>query len=287
MKFELQAFYLIILCFLIINYSNEEQIEVSVIAKTGIINKNLDAINKEFSFEIYCEVNQNITNNITKIDVSITVKNLDNSQMVEAICHMVPIRLTEDNNATTNFLCIIDLSRYNHIKEDSNLIIHSGPTQDTSDTTSSAIFNFEKFDEISQVLNVGDLTLNYLKEDYCKNNHFFFEIESLSIKRPLLSTICSISLSDDETHPEAKCAIPIIGETIKCYVDVSNTKYKKDDSIIIKSQNLVPCENGQHIAITNDAKNTLTIKEDCGEVINNKSYHLYISKIIFLILILF
>ena len=95
MKFELQTFYLIILFFLIINYANEEQIEVSVIAKTGIVNKILDSVNKEFSFEIYCEVNQNITNNKTKIVVSITVKNLDNSQMTDALYHMVPIHLTE------------------------------------------------------------------------------------------------------------------------------------------------------------------------------------------------
>ena len=55
MKFKLHIFNLIIL-FLIIKYSNEKQLEVTVIIKIAIVNKNQEQVNKKFSFEIYCEL---------------------------------------------------------------------------------------------------------------------------------------------------------------------------------------------------------------------------------------
>ena len=133
------------------------------------------------------------------------------------------------------------------------------------------------------------MTLNNLEEDNCKNNNFLFEINANNIEdRPLLSTICIIKL-DDELHPEASCAIPKDGLKIKCFVDVSETKYVKDDDIIIKAQDLVPCENGQILKITNNANNILVIKKECGEMINNKNDYFTFNILfsLFLLLIIF
>ena len=46
-------------------------------------------------------------------------------------------------------------------------------------------------------------------------------------------------------------------------------------------QNLVPCENGQHIKIENDISNTITISEDYGEIINNSNEYIYLNIIFF------
>ena len=72
-----------------------------------------------------------------------------------------------------------------------------------------------------------------LEEDYCKNNYYLFDININSeiIARPLLSTICIIALSEDKDHPIAKFTILVTGNKIKCFVDVSQIKYKKDDHI--------------------------------------------------------
>ena len=50
---------------------------------------------------------------------------------------------------------------------------------------------------------------------------------------------------------------PFMEIKIIYYVDVSQKKYVQNDKIIIKAQDLVPCENGQNIKIINDTKNKL------------------------------
>ena len=265
---------------LLINISYEIPVQIYVTAKTGIINKEIDSTKNEFSFEIECEVNQNITNNISKIIIPLKVEELINSQTYSSECHLRPVRILEkDEITTTNLLCIIEKPQPS-LNEEAILIISSGYTLDIEN------FVFVGFDRISNFINLGGLTLNHLEEDNCKNNNFMFEINSNNIEsRPLLSTICKIKLSD-ESHPEANCAIPIDGQKIKCFVDVSETKFIKNDNITIKAQNLVPCENGQILTITSNAGNILIIQDECGEIINNKNNYFNFNILFFLFLLI-
>ena len=163
------------------------------------------------------------------------------------------------------------------------MIYVSGPTKSASDT-SDIVFQFIDFNKITEIINIEDLTLKYLDEDeeFCNNNHFLFEIMfSNPESRPLQSTICKVSLSNDKEHTEANCAIPISGNKIKCFVDVSQKNYVKNNKIIINEKNLIPCKNGQYIKISLDSQIELEIKEECGEIIiKNK----YFFNIIFFIL---
>ena len=286
MKLILNTIYFII--FLLIEISQEDSIEIIVTAKTGIINKKLDK--DKFSFEIECEVNKNITNNISKIGINIKVKEADDdgSEGKTALCYLEPVRVFEESS-TTHLLCTIELDDFRTFhtsNEEINLITDGNPSIASTDLP--VTFDFEDFDQISGIINIeGDLTLKYLDEDenYCNNNHFLFEIISSTDIKPLQSTICKVKLSDDKEHTEANCAIPFVATKIKCYVDVSQKKYVPNDNIIIKAQNLVPCQNGQNIELSNDATNKLIIKEECGEIINNKKNYIYIRELLFYILL--
>ena len=110
------------------------------------------------------------------------------------------------------------------------------------------------------------MTLSYLEEDYCKNGNFIFQMtstENFENNNQLESTICIVALTNDESHKKARCVIPMNGVKMKCSVDVSEEKYEQGNTIIIKKQDLVSCENGQILEIKNDPSNTLTIKEEC------------------------
>jgi hypothetical protein len=292
MKYKLHILYIISI-FLFVNIKNEDMIQVTITAMTGIINKQYDRISKEFSFQIDCEVDKNITNNITKIDITIKVKNLDvNDKIYEnVVCHLVPVRVFNEGTATTNIFCIIENINKNELTKESNIIVEYIPSN-IEDNDVNAKLTFENFDKIKENLPFEELTLMKLDTGFCQNNNYLFDIEfSQTVeKRPLLSTICNIALSEDQAHPIANCAIPLTGNKIKCFVDVSNKKYKKDDQITIKAQGLVPCENGQHMEIANDATNSIKISEDCGEIINNGSEFINFSKIfrlLFLCLFIF
>lgn len=282
--------YIISLILILISSTNEDAIDIRVTAKTGIINKKLESSKTQFSFEINCEVNKNITNNITKIDILIKVKKPDDEKVYDSICNLAPVRFIEEETALTNIICIIDLERPSELDEEVNLIIASGPTKDNSDFSDFANFIFTNFDEISEVIEIRDLTLENIEEDYCKNNNFLFEIISGKIERtPLQSTICSVSLANDESHKNAKCAIPVSGNKIKCFVDVSETKYVENNNITILAQDLVSCENGQNLRIVNNAINKLNIKKDCGELVNNDNQGHFLKQFfyLFFLLILF
>ena len=286
MKYKLHILYIIII-FLIVNVKNVgEVVQVKITAMTGIINKQYDTISKEFSFQIDCEVDKNITNNITKIDINITVKNLDNNDKIyeNVACHLVPVRVFNEDTATTNIFCIIEDINKNELTKESNIIVE-GITSVTGESDANAHLTFVNFDEIKENLPFDELTLIKLDTGFCQNNNYLFDIEfsQTTEKRPLLSTICNIALSEDEAHPIANCAIPLTGSKIKCFVDVSNKKYKKGDQITIKKQDLVPCENGQHMKIEEDATNSIKISEDCGEVINNSNEYINFSKIFLLL----
>ena len=279
--------YFVLLLFLsFVSLSLEDIINVDVKAKTGIINKklnkNVDSTKTKFSFEIECEVNKNISNNMTNISITIQVKKIEDSNSKDALCNLVPVRVYEAGTAITTLYCLITGPSF---REEDFLIIANVPTQEDSNV---AEFNFQDFNAIDSNINIRGLTLEYLDENYCKNNYFLFKMSSDEITvKPLLSTICNIGLDGDEDHPIARCAIPLIGTTIICNVDVSNKKYKENDKISIKSQSNVPCENGQLIKIEQDATNELKIQKDCGEIVNNNMKYLYSNYLFLQILFCF
>lgn len=264
------------------------QVNVEVTATSGIIDKNIDSTKTMFTFKIECEVNKNISNNITRIDIFITVKKVNDADStgVNTICNLAPVRVINVSKQTTHLLCRLNLTNtHASFNLEDNLEISSGPTQQSQTGVAvAAIFHFTDFDKISTVINVGRLTLEYLDDRYCKNNNFLFKMISTSIERPLLSTKCNIGLDGDNNHPFAECAIPMIGNNITCKVDVSRKKYRENDKISIKAQSYIPCENGQMIQILQDATNELIIKEECGEIINNNMDFLYIRDLFIVIL---
>ena len=151
-----------------------------------------------------------------------------------------------------------------------DLIIESLPTYNTSSFSDLPDLFFENFTQTTENIIIGKITLEYTDEDYCKDNNFFFLINIQEMPaRPLLSTICEISLAYGELHKIAKCAIPSSSNNIKCNVDVSETKFFENDNITILAQDLLPCENGKKLNIMNDANNKLIIKEECWNSINN------------------
>ena len=259
MKIILNIFYLIII-FLIIGISQEDPISINVEPKSGIINKNVDKNN--FSFDIDCKVNKNITNKISKLKIELSV--IIGEQEKKAICFLLPVRVYIESTSTTKLSCTINLESNHNINEEINLKYKDNSIIQLDNLDNSVYFNFDNFNKISETIIIGDLTLKYLDEDekYCSNNHFLFEIINSGQIVPLQSTICTIKLSDDIAHTEANCAIPFKSNKLKCYIDVSQKKY-----------------------VQNDSKNKLVIKEDCGEIINNEINYIYFSKLLLLFLL--
>ena len=259
------------------------QVEVHITAKSGIVNKEIDSTKTIISFEIECEVDKNISNNMTILGINIAVKKLDDANAVNAKCNLAAVRLINVLAESTKLHCIINLTESNpSFGVEDDLIVESWSS--IGATNPAATFSFYNFEQIKQVININGLTLEYLNDGYCKNNNFLFKITSTLNPNPLLSTICYINLDGDTNHKKARCAIPLNGNTITCNVDVSQKKYNQNDKISIKIQDNVFCENGQMIKISEDATNELTIKEECGEIINNNNKYLYYNYIFFIIL---
>lgn len=240
-----------------------KEIDVTLKAKTGIINKE---INKEqFSFIIGIEVSQNITNNITKKYFELKIGSEIDNYNINSICNVKPVRVEEGQTAETDLMCSFNKSAYSNIDAETKLFVDS-PSSDI--TIEDVTFKFEMFDKISSSITIGSHSLIYTKDDNeCTNNHYIFEIENENdITPPLQSTACNLALSGDEDHKEARCVIPVSGKTMKCSIDVSEKKYAKGNKIIIKKQGLIQCENGQNIEINTDSENDLTINEECGSL---------------------
>ena len=288
MKIHFYFLNIIILFSIISEISNEDPIVIEVIAMTGIINKNVNTEKTKFTFEIFCNVNTNITNNISKVNIEMKVKKHDDNTEFTSNCHIDPVRLTEeDDYVKTDLHCSITIEEaYKSIlKSDINLIIVPDSINQEVDERYS--FDFQEFDRISEAINVGELTIKHLEEDYCKNNNFIFEMTSNGINtRPLQSTICNVSLMDDEDHPIARCVIPTSGEKILCSVDVSKVKYNEKDTIKINSQNLIFCENGQSMEIPNSGL-SLEIQEECGKSTSGQQNLFYNELLLFFILFVF
>ena len=288
MKILEKLLYLLI-ALIVIVFTNEE-INISVTALTGIINKKLDSTKTIFSFEINCEVNETVSNNLTQIDFIMEISQKDGINY-NSICNLLPIKVVEEKTDITKMLCYIYLNESSNLNEETDLNIEDFPTNYISNNSDLPNLFFENFTDISEAINIIDLTLEYMEEDYCKDNNFFFWITSNNIPtRPLLSTICEVSLSNDESHNLAKCAIPTASNKIKCVVDVSETMYFENDNITILAQDLVPCDNGQKLNIANNANNILIIQEECGKTANknvtNDNQGLFLNELFSLILLL-
>ena len=283
MKYKLKF----ILFALLINISYEEAVEIEVTALTGLVNLNYDSKKSIFSFEILCQVNKNITNNIGKIKITIKVKKYPiDGILMDADCYMKTVRVAKDSVSETYLKCSFDTTNCPSIKEGVKLI-YAGDNRQDPQTLDQAVFKFNKFDNVSSLIRVSIQTLNNLNDESCIHNKYIFEINTNVDfeKNPLLeSTICIVDISDDEFHKIARCAIPMKGNIMKCYVDVEEKKYKKGDNIIILEQESVAmCDNGQAIKLLCDSKKILSVKDECGETVFTNVNYLYFNKLFFLI----
>ena len=142
MKIILNIFYLIII-FLIIGISQEDPISINVEPKTGIINKNVDKNN--FSFDIECKVNENITNIISKLKIELYV--IIGEQEKKAICFLLPVRVYIESTSTTKLSCTINLKPNHNIEEEINVIYKMDTINqiDTLDNSVNFVFNNDDF----------------------------------------------------------------------------------------------------------------------------------------------
>ena len=270
---------------ILILYSKEdEKITVTVIATSGIIDKIKNAKSKIISFNIPCQVDSNITNIISRIDLTLNTKRPEDNKIFPAECNIQSVRLEpEEPLADTKLKCILNYTNNinDNVDDDMNLIIEGNPIY----TSDKVDFIFQKFDEIGTYIEINNLFIYNLEDKSCENNNFQFEMNFTgTITSPLESTICIFNLNDNELHSSTKCAIPVNSNIIKCYIDISNHKLIEGEKIEIKAQNYVKCENGQLVNILNDADNILEIEEECSKNIflyYNIYYYIFI---IFLII---
>lgn len=258
---------------------------VKLTAKTGIIKK---AINKEqFSFIIKIDVYQNITNNIAKVYFKLNIGKEKDNYNIASICNVKPVRVSDGQSAETDLMCSFDTPGHHDINTETNLFVgvsnenYSPDLVETGDIT----FTLDNFNHISDPIKIEEQKLIYTKDDdECINKHYIFEIVNKQeiTPSPLQSTVCNLVLSGDDDHKEARCVIPVSGDTMKCSVDVSKKKYIKGSKIIIKKQELIQCENGQNIEIGDDSENELTINEDCdySKYINFNYFCLFLTLIL-------
>ena len=173
------------------------------------------------------------------------------------------------------------------IDDDMNLVIDKSYTPQY--TSNIVEFNFQKFEEIGQAIEISGLYIFNSDNDNCYNNYYHFKMKYTNFtNKPLESTVCYIALSNNEVHDTARCAIPINTNTKKydiiCTIDISEEKMEKGEKIEISSQSLVNCENGQILKITDNAQNILEIDEDCDKsflLIFNKFYLFILFLILF------
>lgn len=282
---------LLILVYLFINISYEEPLEIEVKAITGVVNPIYDSKNNLYAFDIFCEVNKNITNRITKIKIKLEVRKypIEEQIIIEANCYIKQVRVAKNSVSETYLKCSFDTTHLPFINEES-IIIYSGNIEQDSETKNEVLFNFKKFDELAILKSVNVLNLNNLNDDSCIHNKYIFEINTdvdFENNQLLESTICVIQISNDEFHQIAKCAIPVKGKKMKCYIDVEEKKYKKGDNIIIEEQDISPCDNGQAINFVFNSNQILSVKEECGEKVFTNNNYLYFNELFFSLLYIF
>ena len=273
---------------LLIIYSKEDTISVKITATSGIINKVKYSRKKILSFIILCQVDKNITNSISREDITFKTSRPDKTDEFEAICNLNSVRLESGNTFANTYLsCTLNYSDYTecNIDDDMNLVIVGEPSY----TGESVVFTFKNFELIGQKIKINGLYIFNSDNDNCYNNYYHFKMNYTGFtNKPLESTVCYIALSNNEVHDTARCAIPINTNTKKydiiCTIDISEEKMEKGEKIKISSQSLVNCENGQILEITDNAQNVLEIDEDCDKsflLIFNKFYLFILFLILF------
>ena len=272
--------------FLLLLYTNEEdKTAVTIKATSGIIKKEKNSKTKILSFIIPCQVDKNITNKISIVDITFNTKKAeDTSKIFPSICNLHSVRLDSDEEFANTYLsCQLNYTNYKDetIDEDMNLIIDG----DTPSYTSTIVeFTFVNFDKIGLAIEIRGLYLFNSNSDICSNNYYHFKMNFTSMKeQPLESTVCNIGINNDK-HDTARCAIPLGNYDIICSIDVSEEKIEKGEKIEIKSQELIKCENGQLLKINDDAQNILEINEDCDKsifIVFNIFYLFFLFLILF------
>ena len=263
---------------------SDDKNTVTVQATSGIINKEKNSKEKTIDFNIAVQVDQNITNKISTIDISVNIKNPEDNKIFPAKCNLDSVRLEENSDyEDTQLTCKLNYSEYTNdeVDDDMNFVIDGQFSYDST----VAEFVFKNFDMIGTYIEIGGLYIYNLEKDSCTESTFKFEMNFTDdYKPPLESTVCEIKLNDNEVHSSTNCAIPVSSNMILCYIDVSENKLEKGEKIEIKAQTFVKCKNGQIVTITNDADNILEIEEDCEK----SNFLLYnIINILLLFLILF
>ena len=269
--------------FLLIIFTKEDTVSVTITATSGIVNKVKNSKTKILSFIIPCQVDKNITNKISTVDITFKTKRPDpnDNKQFDVICNLNQVRLDSDDNYANTFLsCQLNYSNYEN-DADINLVIVGTPSY----TSDIVVFTFAKLTQIGQSIEISGLYIFNSDSNNCFNNHYNFKMNFTSFNNePLESTVCNIAISNNDVHNTARCAIPIGNNyDIICSIDISEEKIEKGEKIEINSQSLVNCENGQILKIGDNAKNILEIDEDC-----DKSFFLFFTKfylyILFLIL---
>ena len=77
-----------------------------------------------------------------------------------------PITIYDSSTSTTTLKCTINTIEAQNFGEETILTIEDGPTQISSDPIDTSVtFNFAKFEKISELIEISQLTLKYLDED--------------------------------------------------------------------------------------------------------------------------
>ena len=287
----MKLFFILNILLLIIYTKEEDKISVTITATSGIINKVKYSRKKILSFIIPCQVDKNITNSISRVDITFKTSRPDENDEndeFEAICNLNSVRLESGNTFANTYLsCTLNYSDYTkyNIDDDMNLVIVGEPSY----TSDNVEFTFKNFEQIGQKIIINGLYIFNSDNNNCYNNYYHFKMNYTGFtNKPLESTVCYIALSNNEVHDTARCAIPINTNTknydIICTIDISEEKMEKGEKIEISSQSLVNCENGQILEITDNAQNVLEIDEDCDKsflLIFNKFYLFILFLILF------
>ena len=144
---------------LLIIYTKEDKISVTITATSGIINKVKYSRKKILSFIIPCQVDKNITNSISRVDITFKTKRPEDDKQFEVTCNLNSVRIdSDDNYANTYLSCQLNYStdyKNDNIDDDMNLVIDKS---DTPQYTSNIVeFNFQKFEEIGQAIEISGL----------------------------------------------------------------------------------------------------------------------------------
>lgn len=254
--------------------NQEENKNVIITATSGFINKELDSDNN-LSFLIKCLVNSVIDGfNLT---IPITCDSVEGY----AECKIKSVKKLENENGQTELNCTIKQSNFTSITLSNES--HINITSIKYDK-----YIFKKFDQLPSSVSASVSKIEYNSTDGCKNNNLVFKINVEMNANPPLAMRFNLALTSPESHKEANCILPTIGNTITCKIDVGEKKINQGEKISFDQQQIV-LENGQSLTI-NKLIYPLNIEQDCGEQINSsgnfiKNNFILIKTLLLLIII--